>query len=61
MRRKTWIIALVIVVLGAALGGGLYWHWANSPRYALQQAALALKTRNMDKFFNYLEFKGNSE
>jgi hypothetical protein len=57
MRRKTWIIVLVIVVLGAALTGGLYWRWANSPRYALQQAALALKTRNMDNFFNYLDLK----
>jgi hypothetical protein len=57
MRRKTWIITLVIVVLGAVLGGGLYWHWSNSPRYALQQAALALKTRNLDKFFSYLDLK----
>jgi hypothetical protein len=57
MRRKTWIIALAIVVLGAALGGGLYWRWSNSPRYALQQAALALKTHNLDKFFTYLDLK----
>jgi hypothetical protein len=57
MRRKTWIIAVAIVVLGGALGGGLYWRWANSPRYALQQAALALQARDMDKFFNYINFK----
>jgi hypothetical protein len=57
MRRKTWIIALVIVVLGAGVSGGFYWHWSNSPRYALQQAALALKTRNLDKFFTYLDLK----
>ena len=57
MRRKTWIIAVVIVVLGGSLAGGLYWRWVNSPRYALQQAALALETRNMDKFFNYLDLK----
>lgn len=57
MRRKAWIIAVAIVVLGAAVAGGLYWRWANSPRYALQQAALALKTRNMDKFFSYLDLK----
>ena len=54
MRRKTWIIGLVIVVLGAGVVGGLYWHWSNSPRYALQQAALALKTRDLDKFFQYV-------
>jgi hypothetical protein len=57
MQRKTWIIALAIVVLGGALAGGLYWRWANSPRYALQQATLALQTRDMDKFFNYLDLK----
>jgi hypothetical protein len=57
MSRKTWIIAVAIVVLGGALAGGLYWRWANSPRYALQQAALALQARDMDKFFNYVNLK----
>jgi len=57
MRRKTWIIAVAIVVLGGALAGGLYWRWANSPRYALQQAALALQARDMDKFFTYINLK----
>jgi hypothetical protein len=57
MRRKTLIIVIALVVLGAALAGGLYWRWVNSPRYALQQAALALKTRDMDKFFIYLNLK----
>jgi hypothetical protein len=57
MRRKTLIIAMAVVVLGAALAGGFYWRWANSPRYALQQAALALQARDMPKFFNYLNLK----
>jgi hypothetical protein len=57
MRRKTWIIALAILVLGGALGGSLYWRWLNSPRYALQQAALALEARDMDKFFKYVDLK----
>jgi hypothetical protein len=57
MRRKTWIIAVAILVLGGALGGGLYWRWANSPRYALQQAALALQARDMDMFFKYVKLK----
>jgi hypothetical protein len=57
MRRKTWIIVVAIVVLGGGLAGGLYWQWINSPRYALQQAALALQTRDMPKFFNYLDLK----
>jgi hypothetical protein len=57
MRRKTWIIAVAIVVLAGGLAGGLYWRWANSPRYALQQAALALQARDMDRFFIYLNLK----
>jgi hypothetical protein len=57
MRRKTWIIAVAIVVLAGALAGGLYWSWINSPRYALQQAALALQSRDMDKFFNYINLE----
>ena len=57
MQRKTWIIAVAIVVLGGAVAGGLYWRWVNSPRYALQQAALALQARDMDKFFIYVNLK----
>ena len=57
MRRKTWIIAVAILVLGGALASGLYWRWANSPRYALQQAALALQAGDMDKFFKYVNLK----
>ena len=57
MRRKTLIIAVAVVVVSAAVAGGLYWHWVNSPRYALQQMALALETRDMDKFFKYLYLK----
>ena len=57
MQRKTWIIAVAIIVLAGGLAGGLYWRWANSPRYALQQAALALQTRDMHKFFIYVNLK----
>ena len=57
MRRKVLIIVLAVLILGGALGGGLYWRWYNSPRYALQQMALALKTRNLDNFFKYLDLK----
>jgi hypothetical protein len=57
MRRKTLVIALAILVLGSALAGGLYWRWYNSPRYSLQQMTLALETRNMDKFFKYVDLK----
>ncbi|HEX9884756.1 MAG TPA: hypothetical protein VGA79_12380 [Desulfobaccales bacterium] len=57
MRRKSLILALAALVLGAALAGGLYWRWYHSPRYALQQMALALHTRNLDNFFKYIELK----
>ncbi len=58
MRRKVLLIVLAVVLLGGTLGGSLYWYWVDSPRYALQQMALALKTRNMDNFFKYLDLKG---
>jgi hypothetical protein len=57
MRRKTLIIAVAVVVVSAAVAGGLYWHWVNSPRYALQQMALALEARDMDNFFKYVDLK----
>ncbi len=57
MRRKILISALIVLILVGGLAGGLYWRWYNSPRYALQQMALALETRNMDNFFNYLDLQ----
>jgi hypothetical protein len=57
VRRKVLLIVLAVVLLGGTLGGSLYWYWVDSPRYALQQMALALKTRNMDNFFKYLDLK----
>jgi hypothetical protein len=57
MRCRTLIIILVVLVLGAGVAGGLYWRWLNSPRYALQQMALALKEKNMDGFFKYVDLK----
>ncbi|MFI5331262.1 MAG: hypothetical protein ACHQ2F_09565 [Desulfobaccales bacterium] len=57
MRRRTWIIVLIAVVMGAALAAGAYWRWTNSPRYALQHMALALKTKNMPELYKYLDLK----
>jgi len=57
MRRRTLIIVLIAVVLGAALAGGAYWRWTNSPRYALQRLALDLKTKNMPDFYKYIDLK----
>lgn len=57
--RKPVIFAIIIAVLagGAILGGYLYQQYKNSPRYALQQMVLALKAKDMDKLFNYLDIK----
>jgi hypothetical protein len=57
LRRRNLVIIVAVVVAAAAVGGGLYWRWLNSPRYALQQMALALQTRDMQKFFNYVDLK----
>lgn len=57
MPRRTLIIVLIAVVVGAALAGGAYWRWTDSPRYALQHMTLALKTRNMPTVFKYLDLK----
>ncbi len=57
MPRRIILIVLTAVVLGGALAGGLYWHWAASPRYALQRMAFALKTRDMEQFFKYVDLK----
>ena len=42
---------------GWVLGGVLFRSWIASPRYALQDMALALKTRDMPQFFKYLNIK----
>lgn len=57
MRRRTLIIVLIAVVVGAVLAGGAYWRWTNSPRYALQRMALALKTKDMPEVFKFLDLK----
>ena len=57
--RKPAIIVIIIAVLagGAILGGYLYQQYRQSPRYALQQMVLALKAKDIDKLFNYLDIK----
>jgi hypothetical protein len=57
--RKPVIFTIVVAVLaaGAVLGGFLYQNYRNSPRFALQEMVLALKTKNMDKFFKHLDLK----
>ena len=57
--RKPVIFILVIAVLAAgAIGAGvLYQRWHDSPRYALQQMVLALKEKDLDTFFKYVDLK----
>jgi hypothetical protein len=57
MGRKTWIVLAAVLVLAGTVGGGLYWRWVSSPRYALQQMVLALRAKNMPEFYNYLDLK----
>jgi hypothetical protein len=57
MPRRPVVIVSAVFVLAAILTGGLYWRWINSPRYALQQMVLSLKTRDMPNFFKSLDLK----
>ncbi len=57
MRRRIWLVVLIAVLAGAAVAGGLYWQWAASPRSALQRMALALKAKDMEQFFKYVDLK----
>jgi hypothetical protein len=57
MKRSALVIFATVFILAAVITGGLYWRWVNSPRYALQQMVLAIKTGNMEKFFKYLDLK----
>jgi hypothetical protein len=57
MRRRVLLMVLAVIVLGGGVAGALYWRWYHSPRYALQQMVLALQTKQMDRFFNYLDLK----
>ena len=57
MPRRLIYVILATLILATAVAGGLYWRWYNSPRYALQQMVLALKAKDMDEFFNYVDLK----
>jgi hypothetical protein len=57
--RKPVIFIIVVAVLaaGAITAGVLYQKYQDSPRYALQQMVLALKAKDMEKLFKYLDLK----
>lgn len=57
--RKPLIFIIIVATLaaGAILAGVLYQRYQDSPRYALQQMVLALKAKDMEKLFKYLDIK----
>ena len=57
--RKPVIFVIIVAILaaGAVLGVVLYQNYRNSPRFALQQMVLALKTKDMDNLFKHLDLK----
>ena len=57
MKRSAIFIFATVFLLAAAITGGFYWRWVNSPRYALQQMVLAIQTKNMDKLFKYSDLQ----
>ncbi len=57
MRRQVWVIILMVLLLAGAVAGGMYWRWYTSPRYSLHQMVLALRAKDMDRLFNYLDLK----
>ncbi len=55
MRSTAVKLAALMVLVAAVAAGYAYWRWLNSPRYALQQMVVALKTRNLDRLLFYLD------
>jgi hypothetical protein len=58
MRKKIIFISVVAALaLAAVMAGVIYQRWRESPRYALQQMVLAIKAKNMDNIFKFLNLK----
>ena len=58
MRKPViFIIIVAVLAIGAITAGVLYQRYLASPRYALQQMVLALKAKDVEKLFNYLDLK----
>lgn len=57
--RKKLIFMIIVAALaaGAIAAGVVYQRWKDSPRYALQNMVLAIKTKEMDNVFKYLDLK----
>jgi hypothetical protein len=58
MRKPViFIIIVAVLAIGAITAGVLYQRYLASPRYALQQMVLALKAKDVEKLFNYVDLK----
>ena len=58
MRKPVNLVVIVAALVAVAIAGSvLYQRWHDSPRYALQQMVLAIKARDMDKVFKYVDLK----
>lgn len=58
MRKPVIFIVVVAALVAVAIAGSLFYQrWQDSPRYALQQMVLAIKARDMDKVFKYMDLK----
>lgn len=55
MRRRIVGGLLAILIFAVIAGSYTYWHWLNSPRYALQQMVIALKNRDVDLLFKHID------
>ena len=55
MRRSPLVFVIAALLLGIAVAGGFYYHYRQSPRFALHQMVNALMHRNYNKFYTYLD------
>lgn len=57
MRRSPLVFIIAALFLGIVVAGGFYYHYRQSPRFALQQMMNSLMQRNYKEFYTYLELK----
>jgi len=55
MRRSPLVFVIAALLLGIAVAGGFYYHYRQSPRFALHQMVNALMHRNYKEFYTYLD------
>ena len=55
MRRSPLVFVIAALLLGIAVTGGFYYHYRQSPRFALHQMVNALMYRNYKEFYTYLD------